>query len=310
MNSYAPIVVFAYNRCEHLKRLIESLRANTESINSDLYVYVDGPKADETMDVEKVRQVQDYVKSISGFKSVNYFFSSTNKGASKSIIDGVSEVIDKSEKVIVLEEDLVLCENCISFFNQGLTIYASDKQVFSICGYSHKVKSPVSYNADSYFCVRSSPWGWAIWKDRWLSIDWNLESWTNVEKNKWAFNKWGGSDCWRLLSYWKNGKIDAWDVRLWYNQFISEKMSLFPMKSLLKNEGFDGSGTNCRRWSRFVCDLDTSCKKDFVWPKNIAIEENLYKDAMSYNRIGIRIWSRVMYILSDLRYAMRNVFCR
>ena len=40
----APIVVFAYNRPNHLFRCIESLLANPESSESSLHIFVDGPK--------------------------------------------------------------------------------------------------------------------------------------------------------------------------------------------------------------------------------------------------------------------------
>ena len=42
----APIVLFAYNRPEHLRRCIASLQANALAAESELFVYSDGAKGD------------------------------------------------------------------------------------------------------------------------------------------------------------------------------------------------------------------------------------------------------------------------
>ena len=95
--NYAPIAVFAFNRLESLKNTIASLLANTESAESDLFVFVDGARETMESEKEKVLAVQEYVKTITGFKNLYYTFSEENKGLGSSIIAGVTEVIDKYE---------------------------------------------------------------------------------------------------------------------------------------------------------------------------------------------------------------------
>ena len=41
---YAPIIVFAYNRPEHLKNTLNALALNQEAKDSDLFVFIDGSK--------------------------------------------------------------------------------------------------------------------------------------------------------------------------------------------------------------------------------------------------------------------------
>lgn len=71
----APIILFAFNRPDALRNTIQSLLLNEEAKSSDLYVFVDGPRSNKPGEEEKVREVQDYVKSIEGFKSLHYTFS-------------------------------------------------------------------------------------------------------------------------------------------------------------------------------------------------------------------------------------------
>ena len=118
--SYAPIVVFGFNRPNALKNTIVSLLNNEEAKFSDLFVFVDGPREGKMGEKEKVKDVREYVKSITGFKSLHFTFAENNKGLADSIIGGVSEVINLYGRVIVLEDDLVLMPNFLNFLNQGL----------------------------------------------------------------------------------------------------------------------------------------------------------------------------------------------
>lgn len=293
----APIILFAFNRLGALRNTISSLLANEEAKDSELFVFVDGPRPHKLGEEEKVEAVRDYVRSIDGFKQVSYAFSEENKGLGASIIAGVTEIINKYGRVIVLEDDLVLARNFLSFMNQGLELYEKEQKVFSICGYTNKIEVPKGYRYDSYFCTRSSSWGWATWADRWNSVDWKLADWDSYICRVSAFNKWGGSDCWKMLNDWHNGKNQSWAIRFCFAQFLQDKLSLFPLISKVNNEGFDGEGTNCRKWSRFKFEFDKTRNKQFSFPSTVDLNPILYKSAMAYHGILIRIWSKIMYII-------------
>lgn len=295
---YAPIVIFAFNRVEVINKLIDSLLTNAEAPESDLYVYVDGPRANKHED-SSVHAVQNCVRNIKGFKSITYSFSETNKGLGNSIIKGVTEVINKHGKAIIVEDDLVCSANFLAFMNEGLDKYKKDNNVFSISGYTNIVKFPKGYDYDAYACVRSSSWGWATWKDRWDNVDWELKDWDTCKKNKKAFNKWGGSDCFGMLEGWKEGRNKSWAIRFCYNQFINNKVSIFPTISKIANEGFDGKGTNCKKYSRFKCIFDDSVKKDFKMPTDTTIIKSIKSSAISYHSIPKRIYSKIMYIIQE-----------
>lgn len=295
--NFAPIILFAFNRPDALRNTIQSLLLNEEAENSDLYIFVDGPRSNKPGDEEKVKTVQEYVQNIEGFKSLHYTFSEKNKGLGNSIIHGVTQVINQYGRAIVLEDDLVFAKNFLSYMNQGLDRYEKEKRVFSVCGYTNKVKISHGYEYDSYFCTRSSSWGWGTWADRWNSVDWELKDWNKYSKMGKAFNRWGGSDCFKMLNDWKNGRNHSWAIRFCFAQFLQDKLSLFPTASKVKNDGFDGQGTNCKKWSRFKYEFDDRGKKSFYFPTKTVVNKHLYKEAMSYHSIGIRIWSKIMYLI-------------
>lgn len=294
---FAPIIVFAFNRPKSLNNTIHSLLQNEEAKDSDLYVFVDGARSNKVGEVEKVQAVQDFVKRIVGFKSIHYFFSENNKGLGNSIIQGVTQVINQYGKAIVLEDDLVFASNFLSYMNQGLERYEKEEKVFSICGYSNKVKVPQGYEYDTYFCTRSSSWGWGTWADRWNSVDWELKDWNKYTQMGKAFNKWGGSDCWKMLNDWKHGKNKSWAIRFCFAQFLQDKVSLFPILSKVRNEGFDGEGTNCKKWSRFKSRFDKADTGEFKNPPQIELNKHFHKSTLYYRTLLIRLWSRFMYLI-------------
>lgn len=296
-NKYAPIIIFAFNRIDNLKATISSVLENDEAAFSDLFVFVDGARPNREEEYNQVASVQEFIKTISGFRSVVWKFSEINRGLGPSIISGVSEVINKYGQAIILEDDLILSRNCLSFMNQGLYLYKDKHEIFSVCGYTNKVTVPNGYNYDAYFCVRSSSWGWATWADRWNSVDWELHDWDRYRRMKNAFNKWGGTDCFSMLQGWKNGHNKSWAIRFCFAQFLQQKLSLFPVISKVSNEGFDGEGTNCKKYNRFKCVFDRTVNKKFSFPAEVILNHQLYRSALSYHSISKRIWSRIMYIL-------------
>ena len=89
----SPIALFLYNRLEHTIRTLEALRANYLATDSPLIIFSDGPK--NTNDHEKVAKVREYARTLSGFRSVELRESERNKGLANSIIEGVTEVVNR-----------------------------------------------------------------------------------------------------------------------------------------------------------------------------------------------------------------------
>ena len=296
MNSNnAPIVIFAFNRAKLLADLVDSLKKCRDSAESDLYIFVDGPRSstEETL----VQEVRNVAKGVAGFGSVTCHFSETNKGLGASIISGVSEVMKKYGRAIVLEDDLLLTPNYLSYMNQALEYYADKKEVFSVCGCSLKVDAPRDYIYDVYFETRHNSTGWATWLDRWESVDWELKDWSACENNGRKFCEWAGSDCFLMLKNWKLGKNKSWAIRFCYAQFVQKRLSVFPIMSKVDNQGFDGSGTNSKRYNRFKYEIDKLYSRQFKFAPNVQLNDRIHRQIMRYHSIPLRIWSRLMYLI-------------
>ena len=257
-----------------------------------LYIRLDGPRSEA--DAERIAAVREVALAVRGFRSVDVVWADKNQGLARSVISGVNWVLDSYDTVIVLEDDLVVHAGFLSFINAGLERYRDVPKVFSVCGYSNEVRIPSNYGFDAYFCPRSSSWGWGTWRDRWQSVDWNPTP-ASLQKNAFAFNRWGGSDCATMLRRWMEGKNSSWAIRFCYSQFLQGKVSLFPTESLVDPAaGFNGEGTHCPTYNRFRYRMAPSGKRSILLPASLDVVPSIRRSALHYHGLPIRAWTRLM----------------
>ena len=244
----APLALFAYNRPTHTERVVASLLKNRLASETELFVYSDGPRRPE--DAPLVDRVRKILHSITGFKSVQIIEQGRNLGLANSVISGVSEVVQRYGKVIVVEDDLLLSPNFLTFMNTVLDFYSPFEKVYSVTGFSYPagaIHIPKDYSYDVYLSYRCMSWGWATWIDRWQTVDWKVtsfEPFLRDRKSQKLFNQ-GGEDLSDMLKLQMIGKIDSWAIRWCYAHFQNQAFCLYPVRSLVSNLGFDRSGTHC-----------------------------------------------------------------
>ncbi len=239
----APIALFVYKRTDHLKEVINSLKKNDLCSESDLFIYSDGPK--NKSDIESVNNVRDYISTISGFKNINIIKNKKNNGLANSIINGVTSILNKYDKVVVLEDDLIVSPHFLEFMNYSLEKYKTNKEVMQISGYMYPVK--ISSQYDSFFMPLTTSWGWATWQDSWSSFDKNMKGYELLENNKKLrskFNLGNTIDYFNMLEKQKAGLVDSWAIRWYLSVFMNNGLVLYPRKTLVRNIGMDGTGTH------------------------------------------------------------------
>jgi hypothetical protein len=247
----APIVLFIYNRPKHTKATLDSLIKNPLAKFSTIYIYSDGAKNSE--DEKWVNEVRQIIRTLSGFKEIVIFEKEKNDGLANSVISGVTEVINKWDKVIVLEDDLVLATDFLDYMNHALEFYKDTPSIFSVSGYLFPIKIPKNYAHNTFLLPRSCSWGWGTWKNKWELADWEIKDFENFAKNseqKTAFNQ-GGADLTYMLIKQKRKLINSWAIRWYYTHFKNKAYCVYPTKSKVANIGFDGSGTHCNAITKY-----------------------------------------------------------
>jgi hypothetical protein len=265
----SPIALFAFNRPEHLKKSIDALSLNYGAQNSDLYIFLDGPRNIE--DQDKTKAVENVCQNINGFKSVRVQKSEKNKGLANSIINGVSQLIEQHGRVIVLEDDMVTSPYFLKYMNEALDKYKDNEQVASIHAYVYPIQKQLPM---TFFLRGADCWGWGTWAGAWklfnpdgMQLLVELET-RNLIRDFDFDHSYSYS---QMLRDQIAGKNNSWAVRWHASAFLANKLTLYPGKTLISNIGLDSSGTHCADTDVFSGELSQN-KIDVL---DIQIEESL-----------------------------------
>jgi len=240
----APIILFVYNRPWHTKMTIEALKENFLASQTDLFIYADGAKSDDTSN--KVDEVREYIKKVEGFKKVEVIEQVKNYGLSNSIINGVTKVVNEYGKIIVLEDDMVCSPYFIKFMNDALDFYSNSDNVWHISGWTYPIE--LISEKDVYFYRVMECWGWATWKGNWSYYEKNtkklMKEFSKSDINR--FNLDNTYNSWLQIQLNRIMYMDTWAI-YWYATIFKENgLCVNPTKSFVKNIGLDGSGQNCK----------------------------------------------------------------
>lgn len=239
----APILLFAYNRPRHLQHTVEALAHNPLAQESELFVFSDGARTED--DREDVELVRSYIHTIEGFKTVHRIERDRNYGLAANIIDGVTDIVNRYGRVIVLEDDLVTAPGFLQFMNDALNTYADEPRVGHIQAYDFTQNPRLP---ETFLIKFTGSWGWATWQRAWQHFNPDGQYLLNELHRRhltrrFDFNgKYGFT---RMLRRQVEGKNNSWAIRWNASLFLQDILSLNVGRSLVQNEGFDGSGTHC-----------------------------------------------------------------
>jgi hypothetical protein len=271
INSLAPVILFVYNRPEHTLKTLTALMNNILADQSELFIFSDGAKETAiAQEIENIKKTREIIHSREWCKTITIIEGKRNKGLAKSIIDGVTCIINKYDKVIVLEDDIVTSPYFLKFMNTALDFYAENEKVWHICGWDYPIDTDGLKNAFLWYTMNC--WGWATWKNRWQYFKKDINAISDFSrKDIYLFNVYGMSANWEQILANVRGRIDTWAV-FWYATIFKHKgLCLNSTKSYVKNIGFDGSGIHCSGDDMFNTIISLEENIDFT---EIPIEEN------------------------------------
>ena len=241
--TYAPILLFTYNRPAHTRRLVESLLRNAEAGSSHLIVYSDAARNDAARPL--VEETRRYLHTLGqGFGQVTLVERHENLGLAPNIIEGVTEQVNRFGRVIVLEDDLVVAPYFLRFMNDALETYKDEPRVGHIqaCDFTQDPTLP-----PTFLIKWTGSWGWATWQRAWQLFNPDGRALLDElvrrkQTRQFDFN--GSYGFTRMLRQQVEGRNNSWAIRWNASLFLADVLSLNVGRSLVQNTGFDGSGTH------------------------------------------------------------------
>ena len=255
------IAVFAYQRPSHLKRVMMSIE--NSKIGNDIYLFIDGPKnKKDKLNQKYIRLQSENFKNKNKFKIIQR---SKNLGLAKSILYGVTILSKKYDAVIVLEDDTVPYKDFFPYMIYCLKNFSKENQIGAICSY--QFSDFTNFKNNKFILLNNFiTWGWGIESKKWIQFI----NFKNNKLKKLSLKKTIYKKVINKTSFKKN----IWSLDFIKYNYFKKKKFIFPTNSLIKNIGFDGTGTNSKYSDKLIVKNE---KKKISFKKRYLIDLKLQK---------------------------------
>lgn len=260
---YAPVALFVYNRADNTRRTLEALSRNTLAGETEVYVFSDGGKDDKSW--AEVHEVRAVVRSFSkkpsplggndGGLSLTLVERPENYYLERNITEGIAQVLQEHDRIIVLEDDIVTSPYYLQYMNEAFELYKDVPRVMHVAGFTNLALDDVPF----YFTPHMSGWGWGTWRDRWnghflhyKTREEALQGLTPDDEN--ALQYGGVFPCLKSL----DRRPIPWDICWEIAIYRAGGLCLTPGRTMVRNIGLS-NGTHFRSWSllqRFEFDRE------------------------------------------------------
>lgn len=285
-----PVAIFCYNRLSNIQEVVKALQKNYLAEETDVFVFSDGPKNERAEPA--VQAVRDYLKTVTGFKSFTVIKRPENFFVERNIIEGVTEIVNRFGRIIVLEDDGVTTPQFLTFMNQALDFYVDMKRVMHIATFTF-IDMPKDFRETFFWrYTENTGGGWATWADRWSEFEYFTDENTALasltEEQQKRLNLDGTTNFFGSLTH----KIIPWDI-CWYMTLVrNDGLAVNSPHALTINNGLY-NGTHFSPLNKilgrhpFTAELDA--REDFIFSDKL--EENeiaIEKLKKFYSELGSR----------------------
>jgi len=293
-NPVTPIAIFVFKRPEHTARMLAALALNPRLAQHPLYIFCDGAR--NAGEVEAVETTRKRVREFHHLDKT-VVEQPENQGLARSVIQGVTQLVNQYGRVIVLEDDLVVSTDFLDYMSDALDYFADEPKVMQVSGHAFPVPS-IAANDTALLLPFVASWGWATWSRAWAQFDVEAKGWEQLMRNQKLRRRFDLGNAYPysdMLLRQMQGKIDSWAIRWNWSVFKANGLVLYPSQSLVENIGFDGSGTHCSDFVPVNGERSTNPSK-WIWPQVIGT------DPMRFQWVRLAIvhahggWLRVMVI--------------
>lgn len=236
-STVVPVVLFAYARPLHLKRVLACLRENQVPL---IWAYADGSKGAE--DAGAVAEVRALLEAVT-WCELHLVRRDANLGLGRNVLAGVGEVVARYDAFIVWEDDLICVPGTYAWMCAALRHYETDPRVMSVSGWTHPRVTPRDVGDRPYLDGRADCWVWGSWARAWRG----MSDQTAAEKMAAAVARGVsaaayGMDLPAMAAVEQQKNI--WAVRWLYHHLQQGGLCLRPPWSMVEHIGFDAGATN------------------------------------------------------------------
>ncbi len=135
------------------------------------YFYSNKAREDRPDEIKRNDEIRSWAKEVDWDCELHTWFREEYVDVYTSLKGSVDWVCENEKEWIVLEDDVVPTSAFFSFCDQMIDLFRNDRRVWYVSGDNVFNLNPSGY--DYIFTHYHWMYGWATWRDRWLSVDWD-----------------------------------------------------------------------------------------------------------------------------------------
>ena len=261
----APVIVLTYKRWGHTKQTLDALANNFLAKATDVYIFSNAPNCEKDNDeIQSVNLVRKSLKQyINKFKTCHIIEREKHLQCNDSICSAIDQVFKEYTKIIIIEDDIITSKNFLNFMNMALDFYKFNLKIWNIVSYNPYKLEIEQGEYDSFITRSFMPWGWGVWKDRWEMVDWDRKREHLLEIDFYDAKLY--MPLFELAikrDIMKGNQYMYWDYIYSCSQLRLKMNTVFPLKSLSRNIGNDGSGETERNIENRLVQIDFQINND------------------------------------------------
>lgn len=240
------VLYIIFNRIDTVKQTFEAIK---KAKPPRLYIAADGARKEIAGEVERVKQVRNYViTNIDWNCDVKILFRESNLGCKIAVSSAITWFFENEEMGIILEDDCLPSQSFFWFCEILLKKYKEDMKVGQISG-CNLLDTKIDINSSYIFSRYGGIWGWATWKTRWANYDVKISKWAKLRREK----KWLMAVTNTNIEYFYRYKsfdkimfknFDTWDFQWIFCKLLNDQLSIIPKVNMIKNLGFNNNATH------------------------------------------------------------------
>ena len=129
----SAVLITVFTRDEHFIRCVESLQRCILANKTHLFIASDEGRTDQ--EKAKVRKIRNHSQGLKTFKSVTILKRPHNVGQPSNSFLAFKEILCDHDRLIILEDDVVVGKYFLEFLNNGLTKYYDDENICGVCAH-------------------------------------------------------------------------------------------------------------------------------------------------------------------------------
>jgi hypothetical protein len=256
-----PVALIIFNRPDLTERVFNQI---AKAKPTQLFVIADGPRPGRPGETEKCQASRAVIDKIDWNCELLKNYSDINLGCGHRPASGISWVFERTDRAIILEDDVVPNLTFFRFCDELLERYVEDERVMQICGHNYQLgqkRGPYSY----YFSRRSiCAGGWATWRRAWKYFDFHIKLWPTLRETSFLLDILEDES---LVRHWTKmldtahdgtptstaaHATDYWDFQWNFAIWSQSGLSIFPNAILVSNIGYREDGTHTRSANRWA----------------------------------------------------------